>query len=94
MTYLKPKTIQIITFIVLILIPTTVWVHNSYADNRYVQKTESIEDKIESIDNSLFEVNQEISFEENPKTLKKWVARQKYYDNKKKQLVEKLRQKQ
>ena len=73
-----------------VFVPTIVWVHNAYADDRYVQKTEQIRSEIRNIDNALFEINQEISFAPDPQVKAKYKARKEYYENLKTALTLKL----
>jgi len=75
------------------MIPGTVWIHNSYADNRYVQQTESLRQQIQQIDNALFEIDQEILFATNGQDKAKWTARKQYYERQKAALLEQLKAK-
>ncbi len=69
----------------------TVFIHNAYADGRYVQKTDDLRQSINDIDHALFEIDQEISFAETPKEQRKWKARHAYYLREKEKLQEKLK---
>jgi len=94
--YNKYKTTVLsIVFTVLIggALPTALWVHNAYADDRYVQTTEMLRAAIKQIDHSLFEIDQEISFADNEVEKRKFVARKSYYDREKKELESKLKSK-
>ncbi len=69
----------------------TVFVHNAYADDRYVQKTDDLRQRIQNIDNALFEIDQEISFAITDQQRAKWTARKAYYKRLKDALVRKLK---
>lgn len=69
----------------------TVFIHNAYADGRYVQKTDNFRMQIQYIDNALFEIDQEISFAIDDRARRKWIARQAYYLRLKEALKEQLR---
>jgi len=69
----------------------TVFIHNAYADNRYVQKVDDLRQQIQQIDNALFEIDQEISFAQTDGERRKWEARKAYYLRQKEALQEKLR---
>ena len=69
----------------------TVFIHNAYADGRYVQKTDNLRQQIQQIDNALFEIDQEISFANTDADRRKWIARKEYYLRLKEALQEKLR---
>ena len=69
----------------------TVFIHNAYADGRYVQKTDNLRMQIQYIDNALFEIDQEISFAIDDRARRKWIARQAYYLRLKEALKEQLR---
>ena len=69
----------------------TVFIHNAYADGRYVQKTNNFRQQIQQIDNALFEIDQEISFAIDERARRKWVARKAYYLRLKEALKEQLR---
>jgi len=94
MSFFKDHKVAILSAIIGVSvtggIPTIVWVHNAYADDRYVQKTEQIRAEIRNIDNSLFEINQEISFAPDPRVKAKYEARKEYYENLKEALILKL----
>lgn len=68
----------------------TVFIHNAYADGRYVQKTDDLRQQIQQIDNALFEIDQEISFSATDTERAKWQARRAYYLRQKDALKEKL----
>lgn len=68
----------------------TVFIHNAYADGRYVQKTDDLRQQIQHIDNALFEIDQEISFSATDQERAKWQARKAYYLRQKEALQEKL----
>ncbi len=68
----------------------TVFIHNAYADGRYVQKTDDLRQQIQQIDNALFEIDQEISFSADATERRKWEARKAYYLRQKEALKEKL----
>ncbi len=68
----------------------TVFIHNAYADGRYVQKVDDLRAQINQIDHALFEIDQEISFAETAKERAKWKARKDYYLREKEALKEKL----
>ena len=70
---------------------STVFIHNAYADNRYVQKTDDLRQQIQQIDNALFEIDQEISFAETDQDKRKWEARKAYYKRQKEAIKEKLK---
>lgn len=72
-------------------IPATVFIHNAYADARYVQKVDDLRQQIQQIDNALFEIDQEISFATTEVERRKWRARKAYYERQKAALVEKLK---
>lgn len=74
-------------------IPGTVWVHNAYADGRYVQQVDSLRQQVQQIDNALFEIDQEISFATTDGERRKWQARKAYYERQKEALLEKLENK-
>lgn len=82
-TYRKSIVGGLITLVLATGIPTLIWVHNAYADDRYVQKAESIRTQIQQIDNALFEIGQEIMLAADPKEKAKWVARKEYYKRQK-----------
>ena len=69
----------------------TVFIHNAYADGRYVQKTDNFRMQIQQIDNALFEIDQEISFAIDDRARRKWIARKAYYLRLKEALKEQLR---
>lgn len=82
-------------------LPASLWLHNAYADARYVQQTEleaykeqrrraDILEQIEQIDHALFEVGQEVAFAEDEQTKAKWQARKEYYERAKQQLAREL----
>jgi len=85
-TYKKSIVGGIITVILATGIPTIVWFHNAYADDRYVQKKEDIRNQIQQIDHALFEIDQEISFATNPRDKAKYEARRAYYKRQKEAL--------
>lgn len=89
-TYKKTVITALIGVFVAGVVPGTVWIHNAYADNRYVQKAESLREQIQQIDNALFEIDQEISFSETDQERRKWQARKAYYLRQKEALKEKL----
>ena len=91
--YRKQITNTLIALILAGLIPSTIWIHNAYADGRYVQQTDSLRDRIQQIDNVLFEIDQEILFAESEKAKSKWQARKQYYERQKQALIEKLKSK-
>ena len=92
MSFMKAYKGQIIGAIIVLVmgsaIPTTIWIHNAYADDRYVQKKEVLRVQIQNIDDSLFEIEQEISFAKDQQDKAKYVARKAYYENKKEALKE------
>ena len=67
-------------------IPGSVWLHNAYADDRYVQQADAIRMQIQQIDNALFEIGQEVVFAENDEERAKWQARKEYYEREKESL--------
>ena len=69
----------------------TVFIHNAYADGRYVQKTDNFRMQIQYIDNALFEIDQEISFAIDARDRRKWIARKAYYLRIKEALKQQLR---
>ncbi len=69
---------------------STIFIHNAYADNRYVQKTDDLRQQIQQIDNALFEIDQEISFASTDEAKRKWQARKAYYLRQKEAIKEKL----
>ncbi|MEE9158962.1 MAG: hypothetical protein V3U60_11310 [Gammaproteobacteria bacterium] len=87
----KVITTTLVTMFLTGAIPTTVWIHNAYADARYVQKTDDLRQQIQQIDNALFEIDQEISFAVSEAERRKWQARKAYYERQKAALAEKLK---
>ena len=81
---------SIIALVIASALPTSIYLHNAWGDERYVQKAEDIRNAIQAIDNTLFEVNQDISFAETVKEKAKYIARKAYYENRKEALKEKL----
>ena len=84
---------SIIALVVASAIPTSIYLHNAWGDDRYVQKVEDLRSDIQAIDDALFEVNQEISFAATDKEKAKFIARKSYYENRKEALKEKLKSK-
>ena len=90
----KAKIIgSIIALVIAGTIPGSIYMHNAWGDDRYVQKAEDLRGQIQAIDNALFEVNQEISFSETEKDKRKYIARKAYYENLKDALKEELKSK-
>ncbi len=73
----------LVTLILATGIPTLVWVHNAYADDRYVIQEDALRTQIAEIDHALFEIGQEIMLATNPKEKAKWIARKDYYERQK-----------
>ena len=71
-------------------IPGTIWLHNAYADERYIQQDDSLRMQIQQIDNALFEIDQEVVFAEDDQERAKWQARKEYYQRQKEALRELL----
>ena len=84
---------SIIALIVASAIPTSIYLHNAWGDDRYVQKVEDLRSDIQAIDDALFEVDQEISFAATDSEKAKFIARKAYYENRKEALKEKLKSK-
>ena len=97
MKFLKRYQRRIIGSLIAVVIagavPTSFYLHNSWGDDRYVQKTEDLRGAIQAIDDALFEVEQEISFAETDREKAKFVARKAYYKNRKEALKEELKSK-
>lgn len=74
-------------------VPSSVWIHNAYADARYVQQSDSLRARIQQIDNALFEIDQEIMFAPTDQERAKWQARKAYYERQKAALLEQLNSK-
>ena len=90
----KSKIIgSIIALAVVGALPSVVLIHDVYADNRYVMKSEDLRSRIQAIDNSLFEIGQEVTLAETDQEKAKWQARKEYYDNLKEALKERLKSK-
>lgn len=89
--YKKAIITAIIGVIIAGGIPTTMYIHNAWGDDRYVQKTQDLRDQIQAIDNAMFEIDQEISFSTDPRDKAKWEARMKYYERQKEALAERLK---
>ena len=84
---------SIIALVIASALPASVYLHNAWGDDRYVQKAEDLRSSIQAIDDALFEVNQEISFAATDKEKAKFIARKAYYENRKEALKEKLKSK-
>ena len=84
---------SIIALVIVSAVPASLYLHNAWGDERYVQMDEDLRGAIQAIDDALFEVNQEISFAETDKDKAKFVARKAYYENRKEALKEKLKSK-
>ncbi len=82
---------SIIALVIASALPASVYLHNAWGDDRYVQKVEDLRSEIQAIDDALFEVNQEISFAVTDQDEAKFIARKAYYENRKEALKEKLR---
>ena len=93
-TYKKTITSTIIALVIAGSGTAVTWIHNAYADDRYVQRgeheVEDLRSQIQQIDNALFEIDQEISFSETDQARRKWQARKAYYIRQKEALKEKL----
>ena len=90
-TYQKHIIGTVIALAIATTVPSTIWVHNAYSDERYVLKEEQLRSEIRQVDNALFEINQEISFaREGSNDKAKFQARLAYYKNLKEELKEKL----
>ena len=90
-TYKKAIVTTLIGLFLGGVLPGTVWIHNVYADTRYVQKVDDLRQQVQQIDNALFEIDQEISFASSDEDRRKWVARKAYYERQKEALLEKLK---
>ena len=88
--YKKQIISALIVVFVGLALPGIVMLHNAYADDRYIQKAESIRFQIQQVDNALFEIDQEIAFSETDKDRAKWQARRQYYLREKAKLKELL----
>lgn len=71
-------------------IPTGLWIHNAYADQRYVSKSEAADMQIQQLDNKIFECQQEADLAKTPEEKAKWQTRKLYYENQKAALIRKL----
>jgi hypothetical protein len=91
LTYKKAIITAVIGLLVVSAVPSTIYVHDAWGDERYVMKAQDLRDQINSIDHALFEIDQEISFADTDKDRAKWTARKNYYLREKRALEERLR---
>ena len=89
-TYRRQFMAAAITVSVGITFPLLLWMHNAYADARYVSHPEAILAEIRQIDNALFEADQEISFAVTIEEKAKFIAREAHYKRQKQALILKL----
>ena len=89
-TYRRQFMAAAITVSVGIAFPLMLWMHNAYADARYVSHPEAIRAEIRQLDNALFEADQEISFAVTIEEKAKFIARHAHYDRQKQALILKL----
>ena len=89
-TYKKSIMGAVIALVISGGIPTTMWIHNAYADERYVSKVEDKITRIKQYDDKIFECRQGIAFAETAKERAKWEALKEYYENKKAALTTEL----
>ena len=80
----------VITVLIASAIPSSIYLHNAWGDDRYVMKADDIRDQIRMIDYALFEADQDLSFAETEKEIAKYEARVKYYQREKEALAELL----
>ena len=92
----KPNSLRnkIITAVIAVMIagtiPSSIWLHNAWGDDRYVLKIEDIRSQILAIDHALFETDQELLFAETDQDKAKWQARINYYLRQKEALTQRL----
>jgi hypothetical protein len=55
-------------------IPSMIWMHNAYADGRYVQQDDAIRQSIQRLDTMLTVMDQEILFAESDQQKAKFMA--------------------
>ena len=92
-TYKKTFITTLIGFAVPFLIFMSIFLHEAWGDNRYVQKEESIRQDIEDLDMQLTVVDQEIIFAMDEHQKDKFIAIKAIYQRKKDALREKLKNK-
>lgn len=80
----------VVTAFVVGAVPSSIYLHNAWGDDRYVMKADDIRDQIRMIDYSLFEIDQEISFSDTDKDRAKWQARKNFYQREKDALAQLL----
>ena len=80
----------VITVLIASAIPSSIYLHNAWGDDRYVMKADDIRDQIRMINYALFEADQDLSFAETEKEIAKYKARVKYYEREKEALAELL----
>ncbi len=80
----------VLTVLIASAIPSSIYLHNAWGDDRYVLKAEDIRAQIRAIDYALFEADQDLSFAETEKEVAKYKARVKYYEREKQALTELL----
>jgi hypothetical protein len=89
-TIIKNAVPAAIVLIVTALVPSILWLHNAYADDRYLLKEDSLRLQINQIDNKLFEISQEIIFAETEAEADKAQSMEGYYEREKEALQELL----
>lgn len=85
--YKKTLIGAVIGFVVVSVIPGTLWLHDSYADDRYVKHDQLTDRQIEQLDHKLFDIGQEILFAETEQQKAKWEANKEYYEREKAKLI-------
>ena len=80
----------VVTALIVGAVPSSIYLHNAWGDDRYVMKADDIRDQIRMVNYSLFEIDQEISFSETDKDRAKWQARKNFYLREKEALAQLL----
>ncbi len=80
----------VITVLIASAIPSSIYLHNAWGDDRYVMKADDIRDQIRMIDYALFEADQELSFAKTDEEKAKFQARKNFYLREKEALTQLL----
>ena len=92
-TYRKAIISGLITACIAGGVPGLVWLHNAYADDRYVKQDEAIQSEIRQYNAKIYECQQEADLAKTQEERSKWLTRKLYYENEKEDAIRRLEQK-
>ncbi len=88
--YKKAIITAIITLVVAGAFPTSIYLHNAWGDDRYVQHSQALLAEIKQINLQVADINIEIAFADTLKVKAKWEAKRRNHENRKQEIETEL----